>query len=121
MIETPLTIYEDLYKQDRLSQSPAFLPGDTPEHVSFMAWVEAQKPYMSECTYWAYRAFFRSRFMAQVAPCEAVKDICLAYRKGVLNGQQSLRQMLQTFVPGLYRRCADFIACYYGYKLARSH
>lgn len=117
MIEEPLTIYADPYKPERLSQSPVFQAGNIPEHTSFMAWVEEQKPYMSERSYWAYRAFFRSRFMVRMAPSEAIKDIIWAYRKGALNRQQGLLQMIQTFMPGCYRRCADLLVRYYGHEL----
>ena len=117
MLEAPLTIYEDLYKQDRLSQSPVFLSGDAPEHTSFMEWVETQRPYMSERAYLAYRAFFRSRFMARIAPWEAAQDIRLAYREGALSGRQCFMQIVQTFAPQLYWQCADAVVRYSGRKL----
>lgn len=110
MIEQPLAIYEDLHQPDRLSQSPVFQPGDSPEHMSFIQWVEARRSHMSERAYLAYQAFYLSRFTARAAPVRALMYIWDGYRRGSLGGPTCLRQIIQTFAPGMYRRCADFMA-----------
>jgi glycosyltransferase involved in cell wall biosynthesis len=110
MIEQPLAIYEDLWRPDRLSQSPVFQPGSTPEHQSFLDWVEGQRPYMSARAYLAYRAMFRSRLVARSRPGQALQDIWTARRQRSLSGGKCLSQMVQTFAPGMYRRCSDVVA-----------
>lgn len=114
MIEAPLTLYDDPYESDRLSQSPAFKSGQSDEHLSFMDWVESQRSEIPETAYRAYRASFRSRFFARNSPLNAMRDIWQAWRHGVFTGRQCLSQTIQTFAPGLYRRVADLVVQYKG-------
>lgn len=114
MIEAPLTLYDDPYQSDRLSQSPVFKSGKSDEHVSFMHWVESQRSEMPEPAYRAYRASFRSRFFARRSPLNAMRDIWQAWRYGVFTCRQCLSQTLQTFSPGIYRRVADLVVHYRG-------
>lgn len=110
MIEAPLAIYEDRFEPGRLSQSPVFEAADTPEHESFIAWIESQRPYMSDGAYAACRAFFLSRFVARSSPRRALRYIFEGYCSGVVGAGKGLSQLVQTFAPSLYRRCADAVA-----------
>lgn len=110
MIDKPLAIYEDRFDPQRLSQSPVFHPGDTPEHESFIAWVESQKPHMPEGAYRACRAQFLSRSVARSNPRMAFGYIVDGYRAGVISARKGLSQIVQTFAPSIYRRCADAVA-----------
>ncbi len=107
MIELPLTLYDDPFDAERLSQSPVFKHGESREHQSFMNWVDSIKHEMPETAYRGYRAGFRSRFFAKSAPIKALCDILQAKRHGVLSFYQCSMQTLQTFSPGVYRRIAD--------------
>lgn len=110
MIEEPLTIYHDQSQADRLSMSPIFERGDAPTHTSFMDWVESQRPHMSDDAYAAYRAFFRSRFLAHQTPLRALSDIWSGGIGGKLGLKRCLSQTIQTFAPGLYRKLSDVVA-----------
>lgn len=110
MIDAPLAVYEDRFEPGRLSQSPVFEAADTPEHESFIAWVESQKPYMSAEAFAGCRAFFLSRFVARSSPRQALQFIFDGYRVGVVDAGKALSQLVQTFAPSLYRRCADAVA-----------
>jgi len=114
MIESPLTLYSDPYKSDRLSQSPVFQPGQSDEHKNFMQWVDSQKNKIPLSAYRGYRASFRSRFFARQAPATALCDIWQAWCYDVLSTKQCLGQTLQTFSPGIYRRIADMIVRFRG-------
>jgi glycosyltransferase involved in cell wall biosynthesis len=114
MIERPLAVYEDHHRADRLSQTPVFRPDGTPEHDSFVDWVETRRPQMSERAYRGYRARVLSRFVAARSPAAAGRCIFDAYRSDVLSLRQSLMQGVQTFAPGIYRRCADAVTAVAG-------
>ncbi len=114
MLDVPLTIYPDLYDPTRLSQSPVFVAGSAPEHVSFMDWVESQRSQMSEEAYLAYCAYFRSRFVARADRAEALKDIWTAYHRGIISYRKCLGQIMQTFTPNIYRHSADTVARCFG-------
>jgi len=109
----PLTIYADEYDPRRLSQSPVS-SRDSAVHQRFFDWVESHRSEMSRRAYLAYRARFCSRLNARSAPLEAMRDLLSAYRADALSGRECLRQSVQTFMPRLYRRCADFIARSHG-------
>ncbi len=114
MIDLPLTVYDDPFEANRLSQSPIFSSGESDEHRSFMAWVESHKHEMPESAYRAYRASFRSRFFARSAPAKALEDIWQAWRYDVFSLGQCLNQTLQTFSPHAYRLAADFVVRFRG-------
>ncbi len=108
-LEEPLTIYADEYDPARLSQSPVFA-ADAAIHERFFDWVESHRADMSAHAYLAYRARFRSRLTARTHPAAAMRDLLSAYRARALSGKECLRQSVQTFMPNLYRRCADIVA-----------
>jgi len=112
MIERELAIYHDPPQFDRLSQSPVFAKGKTPTHSSFMEWAESERANMSDTTWLAYRAFWRSRFVAPSSARQALGDIWSA-RRSVGTGRV-LSQTVQTFFPRSYRRLADIVARFDG-------
>ena len=114
MIELPLTVYDDPFDAQRLSQSPVFKSGNSPEHQSFMNWVDSYKHEMPDSAYRAYRASFRSRFFARSAPLKALQDIWQAWRYDVFSIRQCLSQTLQTFTPRAYRLVANSVVRFRG-------
>ena len=112
MIERELAIYHDPPQFDRLSQSPVFEKGRTPTHSSFMEWVESERENMSERAWLAYRALWRSRFVAPASASRALGDIWSARRS--VGTKRVLSQTVQTFAPRSYRRLADLVARFRG-------
>ena len=112
MIEEKLAIYHDPPQFDRLSQSPVFEKGGTPTHASFMEWVESERDNMSEEAWLAYRAFWRSRFVATASGARAMGDIWSA--RANVGTKRVLSQVVQTFAPRSYRRLADVVARFRG-------
>jgi len=112
MIDELLAIYHDPPQFDRLSQSPVFEKGRTPTHSSFMEWVESHRTDMSEAAWLAYRAFWRSRFVAPISGRQAIGDIWDARRE--VGIRRCLSQTVQTFAPRGYRRLADVVARFRG-------
>ena len=110
MIERPLAIYHDPPADPiRLSQSPVNDAGRTPAHVSFLDWVESHREHMSDDAWLAYRAFWRSRFVAPVSTGQALGDIWIAFASGDVGAKRTLSQVVQTFAPRTYRRLSDAV------------
>ena len=110
MIEEPLTIYRDLGDSTQLSQSPVIHSEESPSNKMFIEWVESQRPYMSEQTYNAYRAWFLARFIGKRSPVKALGYIWDAYRGRSLTATQCTSQLIQVFMPRAYRRLANLVA-----------
>jgi glycosyltransferase involved in cell wall biosynthesis len=110
MIEEPLTIYRDLGDSTQLSQSPIIHSEESPSNKMFIEWVESQRPYMSEQTYNAYRAWFLARVIGKRSPTKALGYIWAAYRDRSLTATQCTSQLIQVFMPRAYRRLANFVA-----------
>lgn len=62
---------------------------------------------MSEDAWLAYRAFWRSRFVAPVSARDALADIWSA--AGNVGPKRTLSQLVQTFAPHAYRRLSDTV------------
>lgn len=110
MVERPLAIYRDHGHADQLSQSPMLADAASPLNRGFIAWVDRERPQMSERAWLAYRAGFLARFCARSAPIEALRMIWQAHRAGGLREFGTLRLALQVFLPDAYRRLADTVA-----------
>jgi glycosyltransferase involved in cell wall biosynthesis len=110
MIEEPLAIYRDLGDSTQLSQSPVIYSEESPSNKMFIEWVESQRPYMSEQTYNAYRAWFLARFVVKHSPVRALGYLWAAYRGRSLTATQCTSQLIQVFMPRAYRRLANLVA-----------
>ena len=109
LIEQPLSLYDDRRAPERLSQTPIFKPGATPEHESFIGWVESLRPRMSRRAEAAWEAHFLSRLVAPARPGKALGYIWQGFRSGALSGRAALQQTVQTFAPEVHRRLADWM------------
>ena len=83
---------------------------ESPSNKMFIEWVESQRPYMSEQTYNAYRAWFLARFIGKRSPVKALGYIWDAYRGRSLTATQCTSQLIQVFMPRAYRRLANLVA-----------
>ena len=88
MIEEPLAIYRDLGDFTQLSQSPIVHSEEYPSNKMFIQWIESQRPYMSEKTYNAYRAWFLARLVVKHSPGRALGYLWTAYRSRSLTATQ---------------------------------
>jgi hypothetical protein len=52
--------------------------------------------------------------VARSRPRQALADIWTAARRRSLSEQKCLGQVVQTFAPGIYRRCSDLVARFAG-------
>ena len=118
-IPQPLSIYTD-HGDNRLSQCPVFAT-DSEIHTHFFDWVESHRAEMSTRAYLAYRARFRSRLTARSSRREAAKELISAWRADALSGRDCLRQSVQTFLPNVYRHCADLVARSRGAQMGESN
>ena len=114
----PLSFYTD-HGDGRLSQCPVFAT-DSEIHTHFFDWVESHRADMSTRAYLAFRARFRSRLTARSSRREAASDLIGAWRANALSARDCLRQSVQTFLPNVYRHCADLVARSRGVKMGGS-
>ncbi len=106
LLPEPLTLYADIMSPDALSQLPIF-GGDTTAHTNFFDWMATQKQHMSEQAWAGYLARFESVALARKAPLKTLGILWRANRCGAMSFKGMMRQALQCFFPGFYRRLVD--------------
>lgn len=106
LLPVPLTLYADILSPDALSQLPIF-GGDTSAHTNFFDWMATQKQHMSDRAWAGYQARFESVALARKSPLKAIGLLWRANRAGAMSFKGMVRQGLQCYFPGFYRRLVD--------------
>lgn len=106
MLPEPLLLYADAMSPDALSQLPIF-GGDSPQHTNFFAWMDAQRPVMSERARLGFDARFLSGSQLRRRPLASFAMVLRAWRSGAIGTGGALRQTLQNVAPRSYRRLTD--------------
>lgn len=115
MLDEAQTLYNDVLSSTALSQLPIH-GGGTERYTNFFAWMQQQKPLMSERAWLAFRARFESVALARQHPFASLALLWQAWRGNAMSGKGAIRQLLQNLTPRLYRRFTDLYVRFNGQK-----
>jgi len=114
MLEEPLVLYNDRRSAIRISQGANVDATGIGPYQPYLDSIERLRPRMPAKAYYAWRAKSRARLVVSEAPGEAFRYILTAYRAGALTATQSVRLLIQVFMPRLYWRLSTAMVWWSG-------